>query len=234
MNEEYINSKLEEYIRRYSILRLEAIKRLVREMHNDNTLKIADDVIDYLLGINSEYDERSVNIEDLEKEYGPEKYVYQDTIYEFIRYFINGLNLNDTDIFYDLGSGYGRVIIYAGITTPAVVKGIEIVPKRALHSIEVIKKLEINNVEVIRGNVVHQYLNDGTVFFLFNPFSSNTFYLVSKLLKKISFTKQIRIASVGTCTEHFRELKWLDEVATYSVPPYWEGSIFESKAHLLD
>lgn len=203
----------------------------MRDIHTNSAFVLVDNMLDALLGIDAEHEEHNVQCSALEKTYGHEQYCYQDTLYDVIRYAIQQLHLQDTDVFYDLGAGYGRVLMYAALTTEAWCKGIEIVPHRAAAARATREYLALENVEIIQGNVMHQPLHDGTAFFLFNPFTPTTLHTVSTRLNAVALSKQIRLASVGRCTAYFKKQYWLEEIAVYAAPPPWEGAIFASKVH---
>jgi len=76
------------------------------------------------------------------------------------------LELNKKDIFYDLGAGFGSMLIEA---SPKVKKaiGIEIDPIRFLIAYLRIKIKKIKNAKIIFGNLFNVPLNDSTKIFAF-------------------------------------------------------------------
>ena len=124
------------------------------------------------------------------------------TDYLIIKRVLNTLNLTENDVFYDLGSGLGRMIISAAIITPAVCKGIEFIPERIEQAIKAKQRLALDNLHLICGNVLDQDFSDGTAFYMWEPFSNDTQMKVIKELEKISKNKQITIAAKG-CTRYF-------------------------------
>jgi hypothetical protein len=117
------------------------------------------------------------------------------TPYNKIRAMIHGLTLTADDTFYDLGAGYGRVPLYAGITTEATCKGIELVRERAEVAEHARQRLGLGNVEIINGNVRQTDFSDGNVFFMFNPFSEYTFGRVFRKLEQIAQDKPVTVAA---------------------------------------
>lgn len=66
----------------------------------------------------------------------PERSKYQGTDYQVTRYLLNKVKPGPQDIVYDLGCGYGRVILYGALTTEARYRGIEIVGERVSDEAE--------------------------------------------------------------------------------------------------
>jgi len=206
----------------------EEIRALLLQLHASED-KIDSEVIDDLLGIAPQNIERSIDICGLKEKYGYEQYPYQGTPYEFIRTFVKDLNLSPNDVLYDLGCGYGRIPLYGAMTTEAQYRGIEIVPERVVEAIAIKDKFALGNVEFRQGNVLEQNYADGSVFFLFNPFTKETLEQVGEKLEKLTKTKRIRVVSLGPSTSYFQSQKWLQPVETGSNKHPWDLTIFESK-----
>ena len=80
------------------------------------------------------------------------------------------------DVFVDLGCGKGRVLCFvAGRRKLKKVLGVEIVPELAqIARRKVANSRLLTPVEVIEGDAAKADLNEGTVFYLFNPFGEKT------------------------------------------------------------
>lgn len=191
---------------------------------------IDDQALDELLGIEIEAAERRTDYEKLHAEYPKEEF-WQGGIrwtpYEIVRTMLHELKLNDADVLYDLGSGFGRIPIYASLATGAQCKGIEIVPERVAGSIAAKNNLNVDNLEFIQGNVLEQDYSDGTVFFLFNPFAYQTLEAVNDTLRQLAQTKKIRVVSLGPSTSFFDHQDWLKPTELNEHP--WGLTIYESK-----
>ncbi len=204
------------------------ISDYVRLLHDTGEI-IDQQVFDDILGLNLFNPEKDTDYKELQARYPGETFWEHEgrwsqyTRLEDLRGVIKDLNLSEADTLYDLGSGYGHVPLYAALTTPAVCKGLEIVPNRAKEADKARKRLRIPNVEFRQGNVLDADFSDGTVFFLFNPFSTDTLREVGERLRKIAEKKTIRIASYSSSEGYFRSQYWLR-------PIKGEGSItiFES------
>ena len=171
-----------------------------------------DHAIDKLLGFRWEAVEARLRIGELLLECGDELLFYDPTPYALVRSLFRGLKPERLNVFYDLGAGYGRVLIYGGLISPATFRGIEVVPQRVAEAERVRERLNLRNVEFVRGNARDIELEDGDLFFFYNPFFAETLRVVSRRLKRIAGRRPIRIASVGSSNNYFFGQDWLTEV----------------------
>lgn len=103
---------------------------------------------------------------------------YEPTPYEALAYIKPFLRADD--VFVDLGSGMGRVVLYvAGSCKIRKVVGVEIDPellkiaRTRLSNLE-LRRLILSPVELIEGDAATVNLGEGTVYFLYNPFGEST------------------------------------------------------------
>lgn len=148
-------------------------------------------LIDVILGIDYHETEKKLKDRDRTDEELQEKTKYNNwggkdfnlAPYKHIHNFLEELDLDENDVFYDLGSGYGRPVFYSALTTDVKKSvGIELVPERVENCKEIKENLGLDNVEFRQGNVLDEDFSDGTVFFLFNPFNRKT---ENKLMEKL-------------------------------------------------
>src|SRR3989344_5532255 len=110
--------------------KLESIKPNLQQIKStyESSDYIDSEEMDKLLHIDTWKQEKIREIYLLKEKY-PDENFYEDqyagtwTDYNLIRKFGHDLNLGEKDIFYDLGSGYGRVPLYLGANTKALFKG---------------------------------------------------------------------------------------------------------------
>ena len=187
------------------------LKDLFKKYHLSEEI-LDDEYIDELIGITPKKD-RLEDYHSYQNIFGVEQFIYEGTPYSTIREFLRIIKPSKDDIVYDLGSGYGRIIFYGALTTPAFYKGVEILPERIASCNKIRTKLKLKNAEFISRNVLEDDFKDGSVFFLFNPFYMETLEKVGEKLKKIARTKKITIASWGgTSDEYFEEQHWLKPI----------------------
>ncbi len=133
------------------------------------------------------------------------------TRYIILREALHSLDLTSDDVFYDLGSGYNRMPIYAGITTNATTKGVEIVPQRVEGARRIVERIGLPNVELICANVLEHDFSDGTAFYMYTPFSEETRLQVFSRLQDIAGDHPIRVTFNGPQTYVSQELFVLQE-----------------------
>ncbi len=83
--------------------------------------------------------------------------------------------VTETDLFVDVGSGVGRVTTIVHLLTGASALGLEIQPQLVHAARELSRRLRLDRVTTLEGDA---HLEEGTVFFLYCPFSGerlNTF-----------------------------------------------------------
>lgn len=187
------------------------IRSHVRALHRSSK-PIDDRELDALLGIR-ERESRLDGVE-LVLELGNELIdAYDGTPYDVVREAIRGLAPKRGDVFYDLGCGYGRVVLWGALVSDAVVRGIELVPQRLAPARRAVERLALRNAALIQGNVLSTPFDDGNLFFLFDPFFRDTFRRVSRHLARIARDHPIRIASHWESNMLLESRRWLREIA---------------------
>ena len=122
---------------------------------------------------------------------------YEPTPYHMIERMIEYLPFNSEDIFVDLGCGKGRVILYLSTKNLRKIIGVEVRNDLANIAKHNLKNLKLKNtlVEIIDSDVAIFKIEEGTVFFMNNPFGEKILSKVIKNIKKnlaMNF-KKIRI-----------------------------------------
>ena len=134
---------------------------------------------------------------------------------------INNIKLRSNDVVYVLGCGKGRAVCHFARRKVSKVVGVEIS--------EHLKNIAIKNVKTLRGRKADVEIrnedaaltdvDDGTVFYLFNPFGEKTLRAV---LKNVERTLSIRDNPVRFIyvrplySEVFKEFSWLKVIKGYS------------------
>src|SRR5437879_605123 len=108
-------------------LHVERLASRFRAWHQSDQ-PLNDRAIDRMLGFRSDAIEARLRIGKLLLEFGDELLFYDPTPYTFIRNLFRSLKPEKENVFYDLGSGYGRVLMYGGLISQAAFRGIEVVP----------------------------------------------------------------------------------------------------------
>jgi len=121
---------------------------------------------------------------------------------------------NPDDVFFDIGCGNGRVLCYVARKRVSKVIGIELSRDFADRARANAQKLHnrVSPIEVRCGDAVEMDYNNGTVFFLFNPFGPKTLQAVLDNIRQ-------------TLVEHTRPMRFMYQNPVYS-------SIFRSSGWL--
>lgn len=107
------------------------------------------------------------------------------------------------DVFVDLGCGLGKVTALARLISGARVRGIEL--QQELIS----RAPKLEGVEYFHGDVRDAPLDDGTIFYLYNPFSGDVLAQVLSRLRSIALKRVITICTLGLSLNE----DWLEERA---------------------
>jgi precorrin-6B methylase 2 len=132
---------------------------------------------------------------------------------------IDKLKINSRDVFYDLGSGTGRVCLQMYLDTRAKCVGIESVPSRHDIAMQSANKLRTNKLCFYKGNFMTRDWSDATVVYICNTCFSDELHerIVTKLRKTC---KKLRAL---VCMKAI-ESEWLQLVSTIPTPTSWSSS----------
>lgn len=102
------------------------------------------------------------------------------------------------DVFVDVGSGLGRATALTHFLTGASAIGIEIQPALVHKARDLAARLNAQRVSVIEGDATKltRHITNGSVFFLYCPFSGGRLDQVMNDLESIAQTRVIRVCSV--------------------------------------
>ena len=162
---------------------------------------VADTFVQTLLQIGDSPDET------LEKE--PEMVFYKPTPVRIILDLVEEADLCAEDVFYDLGSGLGQVVILVHLLSGARTKGVEYEPSYYAYAQERAKRLNLSNADFCNIDARHADYSDGTVFYLYTPFRGDLLQSVLDKLKAESHKRPIRICTCGPCTPSVSQQDWL-------------------------
>jgi SAM-dependent methyltransferase len=134
---------------------------------------------------------------------------YQATPARFTLDLVERIPLGPHDVFYDLGSGLGRVALLVGLLTPAQVRGIEYDPGHCAYARQRAQLLPVSRVQFINADARVADVADGTVFFMYTPFRGHLLHEVLERLKHEVHRRPMTIATYGPCTTDVAQLDWL-------------------------
>ena len=160
-----------------------------------------DIFINGLLGIN--------RIPEETKTLQPGMIGYHPTPARVIFTLIAHAHLRAHDVFYDLGAGLGRVALLVGLLSTAQARGIEFEPAYCAYAQQLAHSLRLSRVTFLNVDAREADYTDGTVFFLYTPFTGHLLHTVLARLHTVASTHPIIIAAYGACTRDVAQQSWL-------------------------
>lgn len=135
-----------------------------------------------------------------QREPDPEMVLYQPTPARIVVDLLQRLRLGPDDVFYDLGSGVGRVTILVALLSDARARGVEYETAYADYAQRRVKDLELPRSTFINADARDVNYADGTVFFLYTPFKGKILQRVLALLRHEARNRRIRVCTYGPGT----------------------------------
>ena len=138
---------------------------------------------------------------------------YQPTPASVILELVERINQQETDVFYDLGSGLGKVTLLVHLLTTVKSVGVEYQPTFCTYADEQIARLGLREkVEYLNCDARDVDYAAGNIFFLFNPFGGTIFDTVLENIQAVASQKAIIICSYGSASQPLSELPWLEQI----------------------
>jgi precorrin-6B methylase 2 len=134
---------------------------------------------------------------------------YHPTPARVIFTLIEHAHLNAEAVFYDLGAGLGRVALLVGLLTAAHVKGVEFEPAYCAFAQQRADSLGLSRVTFLNVDARQADYADGTVFFLYTPFTGRLLQEVLAKLAAVAHTHPITLATYGACTRDVAQQPWV-------------------------
>ena len=113
------------------------------------------------------------------------------------------------DVFIDIGSGLGFVVMLVNLLTGVQSIGVEYDPIFCVYAQKQAREIGLENVSFFNADARNADLNAGNIFYLFTPFVNEVFDSVLERLRYTSIRKPIHICSYGTITYDLVKLPWL-------------------------
>jgi len=153
---------------------------------------------------------------------------YEATPARVVLEMIDNLRFMPDDIFFDIGSGLGFVVMLVNLLTNIRCVGIEYDPAYCEYARNSAQSLNLKKISFIHGDARHTDLNDGTIFYMFTPFVNQIFSSVLERLRYTAIRKRIYICSYGTITFNLANLPWL-QIRDPAMEHDFRLAIFTSK-----
>ncbi|MBI2372901.1 MAG: methyltransferase domain-containing protein [Deltaproteobacteria bacterium] len=112
--------------------------------------------------------------------------------------FVEELAVGPADVVIDVGSGIGRAAVVLHLLTGASVVGLEVQPRLVSAARELAMRLNLSGCTHLEGDAVElaSSMSEGTVFFLYCPFSGERLERVLEQIELIARTRSIRVGCV--------------------------------------
>jgi hypothetical protein len=134
---------------------------------------------------------------------------YHPTPARVIFILLEHIHLSADEVFYDLGAGLGRVVLLVGLLTTAYVKGVEFEPAYCAYAQQRADNLHLSRVTFLNVDARQADYTDGTVFFLYTPFTGGMLQAVLAKLEAVARTHPLMLATYGACTRDVAQQDWL-------------------------
>jgi hypothetical protein len=147
----------------------------------------------------------------------PEMVLYQPTPARIILELIRRLQPSHDDVFYDLGSGLGRVAMMMGLVSNAQVRGVEYEPSYVEFAQYRADELNQPQIKFICGDARSVSYADGTIFYLYTPFKGTILQDVLNSLREEARYRRIRVCTYGPGTLEVLDQEWLESIDSRQV-----------------
>lgn len=145
----------------------------------------------------------------LQRQPEAEMVLYQPTPARIVLDLVRRLQLCRDDVFYDLGSGLGRVPIIVDLVSEAQVKGVEYEPAYVDYARRRARILNLPRATFINADAREVNYADGTIFYLYTPFKGKILQGVLDLLRYEARRRRIRVCTYGPGTLEVLGEEWL-------------------------
>jgi hypothetical protein len=125
---------------------------------------------------------------------------------------VDRVPLTRDDVFYDLGSGLGQVVILVNLLTGVEARGVEVEPAYWQFAQDCADRLALANVTYLNIDARQADYTEGTVFYLFTPFTGRMLEQVLGRLQDLALRSPIVLCTYGPCTLRVAREPWLSNV----------------------
>jgi hypothetical protein len=139
----------------------------------------------------------------------PEMVRYEATPARVALDLVHRVDLGPADVFYDLGSGLGHIVLLVHLLTGVTAKGIEFEPAFCGYARRTAQRLGLGDVSFVCADARTADYADGTVFYLFTPFVGAMLEDVLERLRDEAVKRPIWVCTYGPCTLGIGGQSWL-------------------------
>jgi hypothetical protein len=160
----------------------------------------------------------------------PDMVFYQKTPARIVFELSRLARFSPDDVFFDIGSGLGQVVILAHLISGVTAKGIEYEPAYCQYARTCAAALHLDGLEFINGYAHEADYSRGTVFFMYTPFEGNMLQEMLDILQHEARVRTIRLFTYGPCSTRVAGQRWLRCVNGDGDNPY---RLYEWRSGLL-
>ncbi len=144
------------------------------------------------------------------RELCPEMISYQATPASVILELVDRVDLGPGDVFFDIGSGLGHVVILVALLAGVRATGVEIEPAYCAHARHQASALGLSSsVSFISADARDADYGEGTIFYLYTPFTGRVLAEVLARLRDHTLGRPVLLCSYGPCTPIIAQEPWL-------------------------
>ena len=140
----------------------------------------------------------------------PEMVYYQKTPARIVFELVEKIKFTKDDVFFDIGGGLGQTAILVNLLSGIAVRGIEFEPVFCKYANDCSRELNLSKVTFFNIDARDAGYSDGTVFFMFTPFTGEMLKSVLEKLRAESLKRKIKVVTYGPCTTYIMLEGWLD------------------------
>jgi SAM-dependent methyltransferase len=159
-------------------------------------------------------------VPEAERQPEPEMVFYQPVPARVILELVERADFREEDVFYDLGSGLGQVVILVNLLSGVRSKGVEFEPVYCNYARQRAEALNLSGVEFVNADARDADFSDGTAFFLYTPFRGAMLRAVLERLRGEARTRRIGVYTYGPCTAEVARQRWLHPTDRNRNHPY--------------
>lgn len=151
-------------------------------------------------------------------------YPVQSISYIYLKELIKEIDYTDKDVFVDVGCAWGRLIGYLNFKTQIrEFVGVELNSEVASFTYAVFQKKD--NIKIIDGDILNNIPENGTIFYLFNPFDGKVLSrFLDEFESKIHHDAKIYYL-YPTCKDEFDNRKQWSLTSTRYLSPKHMGQL---------
>jgi hypothetical protein len=138
----------------------------------------------------------------------PDMVSFHKTPVRVVMELIRLAEIDSDDLFFDIGSGLGQVVLLVNLMTGARARGIEYEPAYCAYASAIASRLHLTDTVFVNADARDSDYSKGTVFFLYTPFEGRLLQDVLRLLQRECLSRMVRVFTYGPCSAKVVAENW--------------------------